>query len=79
MNRDQNTGNSDNQDLSYNERGADNLEDLTRSDENLMDRAAQAGTTGAFGEGNSSDSEQLRRDAEDAFGGSDSSGSSSGS
>ena len=81
MNRDQNTGNSDdNQDLSYNERGAENIEDLTRSDENLMDRAAQAGTTGAFGEGGSNDSEQRRQDAEDAFGGSGgSSGSSSSS
>lgn len=78
MNRDQNTGSSsDNDELSYNERGADNSQDLTRSDENMMDRAAQAGTTGAFGEGGSSDSEQRRQDAEDAFGGS--SGSSSGS
>lgn len=77
MNRDQNTGDSsDNDDLSYAERGADNIEDLTRSDENMMDRAAQAGTTGAFGEAGSSDSEQRRQDAEDAFSGSgDSSGS----
>lgn len=80
MNRDQNTGgSSDNDDLSYAERGADNIEDLTRSDENMMDRAAQAGTTGAFGEAGSSDSEQRRQDAEDAFGGSGGSGSSSGS
>ena len=75
MNRDQNTGgNSDNL---YNERGADNTEDQTRSDEIRMDREAQAGTTGAFGQGNSSDSEQLRQDAEDAFGGSDNADSSS--
>ncbi|HEY0605607.1 MAG TPA: hypothetical protein VGD58_21975 [Herpetosiphonaceae bacterium] len=78
MNRDQNTGGSgDDEDLSYNERGADNTQDLTRSDENMMDRAAQAGSTGAFGQGGSSDSQQRRQDAEDAFGDSDNSGSSS--
>ena len=75
MNRDQNSGSSDEtDDLSYQERGADNIADLTRSDENSMDRAAQAGTTGAFGTGSSTESEQRREDAEAAFGEGDSGG-----
>jgi hypothetical protein len=53
----------------YADRGPDNTADLTRSDENSMDRTAQAGTTGAFGAGNETDREQRRQDAEDAFGG----------
>ncbi len=55
--------------LSYADRGPDNIEDLTRSDENSMDRAAQAGTTGAFGMGPGTDNEQRREDAAAAFGG----------
>jgi hypothetical protein len=58
-----------NDELRYADRGPDNIEDLTRSDENAMDRAAQAGTTGAFGMGAGTDSEQRREDAAAAFGG----------
>ena len=56
---------------SYEDRGADNIEDLTRHDENQMDRAAQAGMSGAFGAGTDSDAapESMRTDAEAAFGG----------
>lgn len=69
MDRDQNAGTGDQtDDISYEQRGADNIDDLTRSDENSMDRTAQAGTTGAFGAGDATDSEQRRQDAEDAFG-----------
>lgn len=76
MDRDQGAGTGgQSDDVSYEDRGADNIEDLTRSDENSMDRTAQAGTTGAFGAGDATDSEQRRQDAEDAFGGSESSGS----
>ena len=78
MDRDQNTGTGDqSDDVSYDQRGADNIDDLTRSDENSMDRMAQAGTTGAFGAGSATDSEQRRQDAEDAFGAGASGGDSS--
>ncbi len=56
-------------DISYADRGTDNTADLTRADENTMDRVAQAGTTGAFGAGSETDSEQRREDAAAAFGG----------
>ncbi len=65
-------------DLSYQDRGADNIEDLTRSDEAAMDRVAQAGVSGAFGEGDESLRETMRHDAEEAFGG-DQGGGESGS
>jgi hypothetical protein len=70
MDREQNAGTSGetNDDL-YQDRGADNIDDLTRRNEDSMDRAAQAGTTGAFGAGDGTDSEQRRQDAEAAFGG----------
>lgn len=78
MDRQQDAGAND--DLSYQERGADNIEDLTRSDEAAMDRTAQAGTTGAFGAGDAASSQQRREDAEAAFGGSsEESGQQSGS
>jgi hypothetical protein len=70
MGRDHNAGPSGgSDDVSYNDRGADNIDDLTRSDENMMDRTAQSGTTGAFGEGDATDAAQRREDAEAAFGG----------
>lgn len=48
------------------------------NEENLMDRAAQSGSEGAFGEDNPDSSlEQMRRDAQDAFGGSDAAGGGS--
>lgn len=68
----ENSGETDN--ISYADRGADNPDDLTRYDENSMDRAAQSGTTGAFGTGDATDSEQRRQDAEAAFGGTAESG-----
>lgn len=70
MDRDQTGGTSGgSDDVSYNDRGADNVEDLTRADENMMDRLAQSGKTGAFGEGDATDAAQRREDAEAAFGG----------
>ncbi len=66
----QDAGTSDEtNDVSYADRGPDNIADLTRSDENSMDRTAQSGTTGAFGAGSETDSEQRREDAAAAFGG----------
>ena len=64
---DKNTGdNAD--DTSYADRGADNIEDLTRSDEAAMDRAAQAGVSGAFDAAGSEQlREEMRDDARDAF------------
>ena len=64
-------GGGDGGDVSYENRGADRPEDLTQYDENMMDRAAQAGTTGAFGAGGdqASTTESRREDVEAAFGG----------
>lgn len=47
-------------------------EDYTQQDEEKMDRAAQSGTHGAFGAGDSTGGtteDNMRQDAEDAFGG----------
>jgi len=56
---------------SYEDRGGDNQQDLTRYDENAMDRAAEAGFDGAFGANPDAEAtrEQARQDAEAAFGG----------
>lgn len=46
-------------------------EDYTQADEERMDRAAQAGTGGAFGAGvgtSGTTADNMRQDAEDAFG-----------
>jgi hypothetical protein len=46
--------------------------DYTAQDEEKMDRAAQAGTSGAFGAGDSTSGvtdDNMRQDAEEAFGG----------
>jgi hypothetical protein len=52
----------------------------TYNEEANMDRAAQSGSEGAFGEDNPDSSlEQMRKDAQDAFGETDTSGSASGS
>jgi hypothetical protein len=60
---------SDADDVSYADRGEDNLEDLTRSDEAAMDRAAQAGVGGAFDAADADQlREQMRENAEEAFG-----------
>lgn len=70
MDRGQDAGTSgETNDISYADRGVDNTVDLTRSDENSMDRTAQAGTTGAFGMGSETGSDQRREDASAAFGG----------
>ena len=69
MDRDKTTGGS----------GVEN-DHSTYNEEDNMDRAAQSGSEGAFGEDNPESSiEQMRKDAQDAFGGADSSGSGSGS
>ncbi len=70
MDREEDAGTSgETNDNLYADRGPDDIADLTRSDENSMDRTAQAGTTGAFGAGNETDHEQRRQDVEAAFGG----------
>ncbi len=68
-------------DVSYEDRGADNIEDLTNYDENEMDRTAQAGVSGAFGAAEDAEEtrETMREDAEAAFGGSAEGGSDQGS
>jgi hypothetical protein len=71
MERERNTGPIDEAgDASYDLRGDDNLEDMTRYDENAMDRSAQAGNSGAFGAGDQDHArETTLDDAIDAFGG----------
>jgi hypothetical protein len=68
-------------DVSYGDRGGDNIEELTKYDENEMDRTAQAGVSGAFGaaEGAEETRETLREDAESAFGDDQGGGTASGS
>jgi hypothetical protein len=82
MERDQNAGTGGG-DLSYQDRGDDRTDDLTRRDEASMDRTAQAGFSGAFDAAANPDAtrESMRQDAADAFGGavSDTGGGASGS
>jgi hypothetical protein len=70
MDADQNAGTGGG-DLSYQQRGDDRTDDLTRRDEASMDRAAQAGFDGAFDAAANPDAtrESMRQDAADAFGG----------
>lgn len=68
QNNNSTSGNAD--DVSYQDRGSDNLADLTRSDENAMDRVAEAGVSGAFGAKDADGlREQMQQDAASAFGG----------
>jgi hypothetical protein len=72
MDRDQNAGTGGDQGgPSYQERGDDRTDDLTRRDEESMDRTAQAGFSGAFDAAANPDAtrESMRQDAADAFGG----------
>ena len=72
MDRDQNAGTGGDQGSpSYQERGDDRTDDLTRRDEASMDRTAQAGFSGAFDAATNPDAtrESMRHDAADAFGG----------
>ncbi len=49
MDREEDAGTSgETNDNLYTDRGPDDIADLTRSDENSMDRTAQAGTTGGL-------------------------------
>jgi hypothetical protein len=72
MDHDQNAGTGGGQSgPSYQERGDDRTDDLTRRDEASMDRTAQAGVSGAFDAADNSEAtlEGMRQDAADAFGG----------